>query len=64
MNNLVAAGTIEEYKNNKGILEGLKLKLKSGAFTAYDIALYNALVEANKKDEEELKLKLQKLQTA
>ena len=58
MNIAIANFTIEAYKNNKELLEGLKLKIKSGAFTSYDIALYNALLETNKKEQEETQKKL------
>ncbi len=58
MNSLIANATIETYKNNKGILEELKLKFKSGRFTSYDIALYNTLLEVNKKEQEEKEKKL------
>ena len=56
MNNIIAKSTIEEYKNNIDILNGLKIKFKTGTFNAYDIALYNKLVEANKEENEKRKL--------
>ena len=39
---------IDNYKNNIDLLESLKVSIKSGACSVYDMALYNALVNANK----------------
>lgn len=58
MKKIIFDDTIEVYKNNIEMLESLRIRIKSGSFNAYDIALYNALIEANKKDAEERQKKL------
>ena len=49
-NIVISKSTIDEYKNNINLLKGLSLKIKSGSFNAYDIALYKSLVSTNDKE--------------
>ena len=52
MNNVeISEQTVNNYIDNKAsVLKDLKVRFKSGSFSSYDVALYDALV--NKKDDD------------
>ena len=47
----------EETDKTKELLQSLKLRIKSGSFNSYDIALYNALVKKVEENQKTYKLK-------
>ena len=46
----VSKTVIDNYKNNKDMLNGLKLRIISGSCSIYDMVLYDALVGTNEED--------------
>lgn len=49
-NIVISKNIIDNYKNNIDILKELSFRIKSGSCSIYDLALYDALVNASKKD--------------
>ena len=46
----ISKTVIDNYKNNKEMLNGLKLRIVSGSCSIYDMVLYDALVGTNEED--------------
>lgn len=46
----ISNNIINNYKDNIKVLNELKIRIKSGSCSLYDIALYEQLVKANKND--------------